>query len=126
MRIDTRFDVIRELGSKRYQSFLDAGYTEYYSGEFLRSTPYLLQKAIKNTEGLILFFVDVFVYDFSNIRSARPSLVGYQPEANFQNHLGNIPTFTVTLIDDEMTPAEIEAFFQRIYATMECEPYGNE
>ena len=127
MENDPRLSTIRHRGGMRYKAFLDAGYQEWYSaGALLRNTPYLLQKAIRDEQGLRLFFIDIFVYDLTEYQLERDEKIGYQTEANFNTHSKDMPSFNVTMVDDiTLTPESIEAFFKRIYVTMKCEPYGN-
>ena len=115
---------IRNLGGHYYASFLAAGYREWHSPA--GSTPYLLQKALYDAGGARCFFVNVFVYDLSDFRPEIP--LGFQPEADYNTHSRGVkehPTFRVTLWPDNMTPDDIEAFFWRVYRTMEARPYGD-
>ena len=117
---EQRLAHIREIGGERYQAFLTAGYGEWYLESALHCTPYLLQKCIYGAHGDKLYYINVWVYDFQGFRSAIP--VGWQPEADFTS--GDLVSFHVVMhCADTMTPQDIEAFFQRQYEAMECEPY---
>ena len=117
MDLDTRFEHIRDIGGARYQAFLDAGYREFYMGMSPWSTPYLLQKAIRNSDGIRLFFIDILVYDFSHVRTTDMQQISFQPECQFNDHVSaTTPCFRVILNDaDTRTPEDIETFFSHIY-----------
>jgi hypothetical protein len=120
---------IRKVGGKAYQAFLDAGYREFHLGTHLHSTPYLLQKCIRGEDGTKLYFIDVFVYDWTEFQDRSLTDVGWQPEAYFNTQSEIKTPFQVIMLTDNgntSNPKEIEAFFQQIYNTMHCDPYGND
>ena len=126
MENDVRFEKIRRLGGTRYQAFLDDGYREYCMEMSLLNTPYLLQKVIRDADGVQLFFIDILVYDFSDTRTVHQRQVCFQPECQFNDH-GDDETlgFRVTLMDrDTLTPQKIEEFFSSLYTVYHCVPYG--
>ena len=120
--VDPRFADVRRLGGERYAAFLADGYREYYSPSGCHATPFLLQKAFWRDD-VKLFFVNVWVYDHSDWQPDYP--VGFQPEAQFNTHLDQTPTFNVTLIDHGEGPGDVERFFLSLYDRMECQPYGD-
>ncbi|MDE2104071.1 MAG: hypothetical protein KGL39_42935 [Patescibacteria group bacterium] len=120
--LDPRFDTIREKGGPRYAAFLAAGFREHYqSGP--RTTPFLLQKRIiRTSDDATLFFVNVWVF----IRDSAWCHIGplaYEAEGQFDT-VDTRRTFNVMLFCEDAKPAEIEAFFQRIFDAMGCRSYS--
>jgi hypothetical protein len=123
MQSDPRFAAIRALGGDRYAAFLAAGYREWYAGHAPKSTPFLLQRGIRDADGTRLYFVHAWAYDRSDYLPERP--FGLAFDAQFNGHADQSPTFNVELFDHGQGPADVEAFFARLYAAMGCEPYGD-
>lgn len=119
---DIRFAVIRSIGGERYKSFLDAGYKEWYQNNPYNHSPYLLQKGVYR-DGIRLFFVNVWCYDLSGHCKDHPFAI--QPECQFNVHVDQPRTFSVTLWPEEMTPTQIEEWFLAVYDRMECQPYDD-
>lgn len=117
------FQHIRELGGDRYQEFLDAGYREWRSGAGDEAHKTLLQRAIRDNTGKHLFFVDVWVWDWSEFRDRVQDLVTYTPSVHFNMHGDRNQSFEVKMHDSKtMTISQIEAFFEKIYKMMNCQP----
>lgn len=120
------FARIRELGGAYYARFLDAGYREWHC-QLSGHTPYLLQKALYDADGVRCFFINTWVYDLSV--SEHKSPLGFQPEIDYNTHgsdsAAGRPIFRVTLWPDDMTPEDIETFCWRVYRAMEAQPCGD-
>jgi len=126
MTRDERFEWVRRQGGDRYFAWLAAGYKESFQGQPLgRMTNYLLQKRIRDARGTTLFFINTWVYDWTNCSNWSSERIAYEAEANFNSHGDQPPTFNVVLHRPE-TPEATEAFFRKMYDAMGCQPYGDD
>ena len=101
---------------KLYQKYLKAGYRELesWAQKKLKGTPYFVQKGFFQGK-TILFFITVYVY-------LTPDGVMCRPEIQFKTK--DRKYFTVTVIEDDITPEWLEKFCLEIFRMMECLPYG--
>lgn len=119
------FADIRHRGGSRYAAFLVAGYQELHHPGGSRHTTYLLQKEVCR-DGHRFFYINTYVYDrWKGDTGSRARFVSYEPEVQFNAHPSQQPTFDVTLLDQDMSPAEIEVFFLAVYDRLGCQPYGD-
>ena len=99
-----------------WQAYVKSGFKQWQSetSAKLKLTPHFLQKRIMKNKDT-LFFITVYVYDCKDH-------IGFQPEVQFNAHVGQHPCFEV-IYNDEGNPSEVEIFFRSIYRQMHCEPY---
>ena len=118
-----KLESIRRVGGARYQAFVLAGYHEYACGAMLKSADTLLQKCIRDKEGNRLYFINVWCYDWTKYsnHSLPDNKFSIQPDVQFDAH--GDKTFDVTLHNAYAGVGEIEAFFEKVYLAMGCEPY---
>ena len=102
---------------KLYQKYLEAGYKEWESAaqKKLKGTPYFVQKGFYEGK-TILFFITVYLYLCDN------GIVAYRPEIQYRTK--DKKYFSITVIEDDITPAWLEKFCMKLYRQMECLPYG--
>lgn len=82
----------------------------------------LYQKAFR-CQNKRLFYLNIWFYDFSRYGERN----GWSPEAQFNAHHDQNPTFNVEFLDnDDTTISEIENFFEQIYYYMKCQPYESD
>lgn len=126
MTDDERFEWVRRRGGEKYAAWLAAGYRECYQpNPILRTTPFLLQKRLRDEAGETMLFVNVWAYDWTDYKLRQGEAVSYEAECHYNGHIGQSPTFDVVLHHPE-TPGATEAFFLKMYDAMGCQPYGDD
>jgi hypothetical protein len=132
------FARLRELGGEPYAAYLAAGYREFLCADpdaqaASHRSPFLLQKAVRRDgakRGTRLFFVNVWVYDFSRFDREDYPPVSFQPEVQFNSTSNRDdvkgPTFDVTYLGADKSPEAVEAFFLTVYERMACGPYDDD
>jgi hypothetical protein len=113
------------LNADLWNKCLNAGYKLQIGGTCcgLKKANALLQKAIKR-DGQILFYLNLWVYLFDFVPKEHRHL-GLQPEAQYNTHMDQGPTFDVIYHKSDFTIEEIEDFYIKLYDKMDCQPYGD-
>jgi hypothetical protein len=83
------------------QDFIDSGYKEYVNYDKSRTADCLLQKRIRNKDNKTKYFINVYMYDFSQYPQVNiEPKIQFEAESRFNDKDEGFYTFTIHKIDD--------------------------
>lgn len=105
-----------------HKDLIDAGYKGFPTGgnnELYKLADHFFQKRIEEN-GVTLFFIDVYWYDWEKLPNGHKRPPSAMFEANLYPDEGR--NMVLVFHRDERPIAEIEADFRRVYDFMNCIP----
>ncbi len=109
------------------QHFIEKGYKRRELGNYEKNTlaDYLLQKLIDDEDGK-KYYINIYVYDYSNFDYSKHERVKDWPKYGFQSEVqfreGKHPAMNVqVLIDSRSTVQEIEDTFEELFKSTGAE-----
>lgn len=99
---------------KTQKMFLDDGYKPYEV-----DNKYFMQKCIRNDAGRKKYYINVYMHDMRRWNRNIESLKDFYYDADVQFNSRLKQTFNVLLLE-AINPKQVEAFFEKIFKSMNC------